>query len=376
MNVTLRKRISKKTSRVTLYLDIYKGYTISINGKSKQEREYIYLKYYLISEPKTAADKQHNKENLKGAEAVRAKYILDIQNETYGFTSKIAKDASLLEYFKKLTLDRYKSEGNYGNWKSALKHLINYCGDQPTFKEIDIRFVEGFKEYLQFKAKTKSEKLLSTNSALSYFNKFRTVINEAFEVGLISSNPVKRVKGIKEEETHREYLTFDELKKLSRTECRYEILKKAFLFSCLTGLRWSDINKLIWKEIHEDNGSYKIHLIQKKTKTVEYTHISEQAVNLLGQRGQPEHRVFHGLKYSSYTNAEITRWTAAAGVTRHITFHCARHTFATLQLTFGTELLTISKLLGHKNLKTTQIYTKIIDEKKQEAVNKIPNISL
>jgi len=93
-------------------------------------------------------------------------------------------------------------------------------------------------------------------------------------------------------------------------------------------------------------------------------------------RGKPDERVFIGLKYSSYSNVELSRWMLKAGITKQITFHCARHTFAVLQLTLGTEIYTLSKMLGHSELKTTQIYAKIVDEKIKEGMNKIPNINL
>ena len=374
MNVVLRKRESKKTDRITLYLDIYKGSSKDSSGKVKSKREYEYLNYYLISSPKTPTEKQHNKDSLKGAEAVRAKRLLEIQNGTYGFANEFKQQTNLIEFFKKLTEERYKSKGNYDNWDSALKHLINYCHVNTTFKDVDTAFIEGFKDYLLAKAKMKSGKLLATNSALSYFNKFRAAINRAFEEGIVNNNPLIRVKGIKQEDTHREYLTLDELKALAKVECRYEILKRAFLFSCLSGLRWSDVQKLTWNEVQEFNGKWRIQFTQKKTKGVEYLDISEQARNYMGNKGQQDERVFASLKYSSYMNVALTQWMLKAGITKPITFHCSRHTFATIQLTLGTDIYTVSKLLGHSELKTTQIYAKIIDEKKQDAVNKIPNL--
>src|SRR5690606_640293 len=153
--------------------------------------------------------------------------------------------------------------------------------------------------------------------------------------------------------------------------------KRAFLFGCLTGLRWSDIQKLKWSEVQKTDNGMRIVFNQKKTKELQYLDISDQAVELLGERkGKPDDRVFVGLQYSAYMNLELKKWVMKAGITKEITFHCSRHTFATLQLTHGTEIYTVSKLLGHKHLQTTEIYSKIIDEKKREAVNKIPNLNI
>jgi len=149
-------------------------------------------------------------------------------------------------------------------------------------------------------------------------------------------------------------------------------LKRAALFSALTGLRFSDIEKLVWGELEyiEGNG-YFIQFKQKKTKGVEMMPISEQAYSLLGERKEPTDKVFEGLTYSAYSNKHLYQWIGGAGITKDITFHCFRHTFATLQLSKGTDIYTVSKMLGHRELKTTQIYAKIIDQTKRDAADKI-----
>ena len=145
------------------------------------------------------------------------------------------------------------------------------------------------------------------------------------------------------------------------------IVKRAALFSALTGLRHSDIQKLTWAEIEEFNGGYRLNFTQQKTKGVEYMPISKQAYQLCGERKDDELLVFAGLPDPSWISKPLERWIKQAGITKHITFHCARHTFATLQLASGTDIYTVSKLLGHTNVKTTQIYAKVVDEKKEKA---------
>ncbi len=369
MNVTLRQRKSNKTDRVTLYLEIYKGYTKGPNGKVKHLRDYEYLDYYLYGNAKSPLQKQHNKEHLKSAEAVKAQRILEIQNGHYGFANRHKSGANFIEYFKNLTEDRLASKGNYGNWNSTLKHLEKYAGTNVTFKDITHEFVEGFKDYLQNKAKMKSGSLLSTNAALSYFNKFRAALNQAYDERIINDNPAKRVKGIKQAETKREYLTIEELKELDKTECRYDVLKRAFLFSCFTGLRWSDIQKITWSNIKKFEDGYRIEFTQTKTKGVEYLDIHPSALKYLNNKNNdPKEKIFARLKYSSYMNVELSKWMMKANITKDITFHCARHSFATVLLTKGVDIYTVSKMLGHRELKTTQIYTKVIDQKKRDAV--------
>ena len=181
-----------------------------------------------------------------------------------------------------------------------------------------------------------------------------------------------RDRSIIPEESERGFLTYDELKALANTPCEIPVLGNAFLFSASTGLRWSDIEKLTWHEVqHSKEMGYYIRFRQKKTKGLETLPFSENAFNLLPKQEPDMDLVFGNLKYSAWYNVKLKQWIMKAGISKNITFHSARHTYATLQLTLGTDIYTVSKLLGHKNISTTQIYAKVIDEKKRVAANKI-----
>lgn len=376
MKIHLRKRQHTKTGKISLFLEIYKGTTTSPDGKVKNLRDYEYLNLYLIDKPKTPIDKQSNKDNLQLAESIKAKRELEIKNGLYGFTNEFKRSTNFIDYFTEQMEKRKQSTGNYGNWDSTLKHLIKFAGTKVSFREIDQNFCENFRDYLKNTAKKSSGQPLSSSSVSSYFLKFRACLKEAVRKKIILSNPAIGVSNPKVKESIREYLTLDELKAIVKAECRYDVLKRAFIFSCLTGLRWSDIQNLKWSELQKTNDGFRITFHQQKTKGLQYLDLSEQSRGYLGEAGSPDERAFTGLKYSSYMNVELSKWMMRAGITKDITFHCARHTFAVLQLTLGTEIFTLSKLLGHSELKTTQIYAKIVDEKKREAVNRIPDITL
>ena len=128
---------------------------------------------------------------------------------------------------------------------------------------------------------------------------------------------------------------------------------------------------MTWKELIKENDHYRINFTQKKTKSVEYMPISEQAYLICGEPGDPDRLVFEGLQDPSWINRPVKVWVKASGIKKHITFHCFRHTYATLQLSKGTDLYTVSKMLGHKKVTTTQIYTKVVDEKKEQAADVI-----
>lgn len=376
MKIHLRQRKQTKGGKISLFLEIYKGTSTGNDGKVKNLRDYEYLNLYLVSKPKTPFDKQHNKETLHLAESIKAKRELEIKNGQYGFSSGFKQNSNFIDYFKAQTEKRLQSVGNYGNWDSTLKHLIKFSGTKVLFREIDSAFCQRFKDYLTNDAKKSNGDNLSSSSVSSYFLKFRACLNMAVNEEVILKSPARQVSIPKAIENKREYLTLDELKAIAKADCRYEVLKRAFLFSCLTGLRWSDVQKLQWSEVQNTNEGWRITFHQQKTKGLQYLDITEQSRAYLGKEGTHDEKVFTGLKYSDYMNTALQRWIMAAGITKQITFHCARHTFAVLQLTLGTEIFTLSKLLGHSELKTTQIYAKIIDEKKREAVNKIPSISI
>lgn len=360
MKVTLRKR--NQGGKTSLYLDYYH------EGKRKTE----YLKLYLDETNPTKESKEVNKKTLQLAESIRAQRQIEIQNGVFGFRDNEKMKASFLSYFQALTEARLESQGNYGNWDSVYKHLEKFAPQGITFGELTPDLVSDFKNYLDKKAKTKSENELSQNSKHSYFNKFKAALKQAFKDGIIPKNPSDTIDGFKQGESERQFLTLEELQACANTECENRQLKTAFIFSCLTGLRWSDIQKLTWSEVqHSNDRGYYIRFKQQKTKGVETLPISDQAFEMLGERTGEKDRVFIGLKYSAWHNLKLQQWVMKAGISKTITFHCARHTYATLQLTMGTDIYTVSKLLGHRELKTTQVYAKIIDDKKKEAANKI-----
>lgn len=197
-------------------------------------------------------------------------------------------------------------------------------------------------------------------------------MKQAYKDGYLQTDLNAKIEPVKQADTRREVLTIEELNSLVKTECKNPLLKRAALFSALTGLRHSDVIKLVWDEIeYINNEGYILKITTQKTKSVENIPISEQAFNLLGERKEPTKKVFEGLKYSAYENKLLYQWIEAAGITKDIKFHCFRHTYAVLQLSKGTQITTLQKLLTHKDLKTTMIYAKVLDQTKREATEKI-----
>jgi integrase len=368
MNISVRQRPSKKQT-AKLYLDFY------IPGSSKK-RTGKTLDLYVFKDPKTKDERRVNKEMYAQAERIKAAEILRYSSDVNGWNNQ-KEDIYFIPYFRKIAETKKNSNSNYSVWVSAINLFEKYYPKDILIKSIDITFIEKFKQYLKTKAFTKSGKLIATNTSVSYFNKFLATLNYAFQDKHINDNISKRVKSIKTDEVVREYLSHKEIQKLMQTDCKNPMLKKAFLFSCLTGLRFSDIDNLEWKKIKHDPETDKTTLSfrQLKTRGLEKITLSKDSIKFLPERRDAEDKVFRGLKYSALNNWKLTEWVLRAEITKVITFHCARHTYAILQLENGTDIFTLKNLLGHKDLKTTMVYAKVVDKKVEEAADAIPSLN-
>ena len=362
--VRLRQR-AMASGRVSLYLDIY------FRGR----RSYEYLRLYLVPE-RTAADRESNRRALELAEAVRAKRLIELRNGEYGFGGPSGADTGFAAYFGSLAAEREArgSAATARNWRMCLNHLKAYDRRLGSLRLSDItaEWARGFRSFLS--GGGGGRRPLAPGSQSAYFDIFRACVNSAFREGLLRSNPLRAVPGIRKREAVRTYLTVGELKALAGTPCGRDIVRRSFLFSCLTGLRSSDIAKLRWGEAREQGGYTRLVFSQRKTGGLEYLDIAPEAAALMGPRGGDGDLPFAGMPCASAANAVLRRWCAAAGIGKHITFHCGRHTFATMMLSLGADIYTVSRLLGHRDLKTTQIYAKVVDRAKRDAVSRIPSI--
>jgi integrase len=394
--VTLREK-PISGNRLSLYLDFYPAITDPKTGKptrrhflgmhvyapirttrrkkgKKEEEIHVYSDETTLNDLYT----RHNEETRNIAEAItlrkqnelnKPEIYTEFEKERLRAIEQGEKD--FLEYFGRLA-DKRKTS-NYDNWVSAQRHLITFANGSLRFADLTEAFCNDFKEYLLNTKSNRSDKAtLSQNSAVSYFNKLKAALKQAYRDGYLQTDLNAKIEPIKQQETQRSFLAIEEVNRLIKTECNNLLLKRAALFSALTGFRFSDIQNLSWEKLeYVDGDGHFIRFRQVKTGLEELMPISEQAYELLGERKRDTDKVFEGLTYSAHENRHLHQWVKAAGISKHITFHCFRHTYATLQLSEGTPIYTISKMLGHRELKTTQIYAKVMDKAKREATDKI-----
>lgn len=370
MKVTLRKK-EIANNKQALYLDFYPAISNPETGKFTR-REFLGL--YIYNKPTRPVDKNHNKETLALAKNIVAKRQLSIQAEDYGFLKKDNGKQDFLNYFKTLA-DKHKEKagGDKNNWLSVYGHLSNFTKGLCSVKDISEAFCRQFKEYLlNAKPLVESKQKLANNSLVGYFNIFKRAIKIAAQEKVLQEDFASNISAIKKTETKREYFTLEELRKLAKAACDLPVMKNAALFSALTGLRYGDIEKLMWSEVYgNENEGYLIRFTQKKTKGVETLPISIDAYVLMGEKKGSSEKIFVPLLYSAWQNQKLQEWVYRAEIYKKVTFHSFRHTFATIQISLGTDIYTVSKMLGHRDLHTTQIYAKIIDKTKREAANKI-----
>ena len=284
-------------------------------------------------------------------------------------------EQDFIEYFKKITYSRHpnSSDSIIVNWNRVAALLEIFSENKPIpFSTISVKWMEEFKMFLLTAPQGGSKKgPISQNTASTYFSIIKAGLKQAFIDEYLTVDISEKVKNIPTKESRREVLTIEEVNKLANTPCSNNVLRRASFFSILTGLRHCDIQELKWGQIVRHNDSWRINFDQEKTDGVEYTPISDQAYEMCGERRDPDRLVFEGLMNPSWINRPVKKWIEAAGITKHITFHCFRHSYATLQLTNGTDIFTVSKMLGHTNVKTTQIYAKVVDAKKEQAAKAI-----
>lgn len=377
--VKLRSKELKNGNK-SLYLNIYR------NGS----RHYEFLKLYLVK-GNTPEIRTRNENTLRAANAVKAERIMEIADSAAGITKSAHRGkmllSELLDNYLKYSMDHGCSNSREHTIMGANKHVMKIANKNHysniAVKDVGKDFCVGFADYLINEAVVNHpncNKRLTSNTQRSYFDHLTTVFNYAVQNDIIDINPTTKVPSHlkpKLQREVREYLVVDELERLIRTPCKKEELKRMFLFSCFTGLRASDVTGLRWGEIVEDdNGGLEVCKIMKKTAQRVTVPLSKPAMNFLPikKEGTSQFDYVYSLRDIRNMTSHIVEWAKDAGIKKHVTFHVARHTFATLVLTQGADIYTVSKLLGHSDVSVTQRYAKVIDKKKTEATHLLDNV--
>lgn len=360
---------------ISVYLDIYQ------NGR----RFYDFLKLYLKPEINEEA-KRSNKKNMELAESIKAQKIIQLNTSAHGLSNQKERSKILLrDYIRNFA--KTKGKSTMQNLNSLAYHLERYKETDIQMGKIDKYYIMDFIEYLEDAKIAHTERnkgrKLSRNSQAMYFKCLKMTLDEAVADDIIPSNPIlsikKKYRPSGEKAPRREFLTEEELKRFADTDFPNDLLKRAFMIGCLTGLRHCDIRQMKWANVGVlKNGVECISVIQEKTDEPVDIPLNDNIRKWLPEQGNASKRdlVFAGLITLGRSNELLPKWAEKAGISKHLTFHVSRHTFAVLAIANGIDIYTVSKLLGHQNIAVTQIYTEVLNSAKADAMQKMNNINV
>jgi integrase len=362
MSVQLRKKACAG-GKQSYYLDIYHN----------NERHYEFLKLYQFR-AKTEDQKNKNDEIKLLAESIRAKRELELQAREYDYIPAFKKNIDFVAYYDKFVNDYTHKDKRIVKYSfHHFKLFLNGkgLGDSLNAKLLTEDICRQYREYL--------ETAVNGETICNYFTKFKKVINKAFEDNIIKTDFAKKIKNTKDEGLKKQILNFEEIQLLAHAYCGSDNVKRAFLFSLFTGLRFVDVKALKWNNIQNDRLTITQEKTKHKSKNATLTmDLNNSAIKLIGERGKNDENVFN---LPSHTGClkDLKVWVKKAGISKHITWHCARHSFAVNLLdsdVVGADIKTVSSLLGHSGLKHTEKYLHVIDKRKKEAINRLPEINI
>ena len=350
----------------SLYLDIY------VNGK----RSYEFLKLYLIPETNPQA-KVQNENTMRAANTIKLNRILEITNNKAGLKNTSIRAKILLKDWME-TFRQAQEQKGVKDQKLIHNtvHALTAYNINVAMRDVNRDYIIGLTNFLRNDYRSPRGKKLKDYSVLNYLGCLRNALNMAVREDVIADNPIMKLSAqdkVKAPESQREYLTVEEVQQLEATDSPYPHIKQAFLFACYTGLRCSDVRTITWGKIVKDGEKYRLHTVMFKTKRPFYIPLSKKAMQWMPERGDKtdDDLIFENIPVQVNTKLYLQPWLDRAGITKPITFHCSRHTFGTMMLTLGADIYTTSKLMGHTKVEVTQMYAKIINKKKDDAVSLI-----
>lgn len=365
-NVTLREK-PLANGNISLYLDIYR------DGVRVKE----YLKLYIVAKPKDKDERAANKETLRLAEEIRAARQSELNHSAFGLISPVKQRVYLYDYFEKYIEAYTKKDirmitGAFERFKDFMTQEHPHRKEQIRFDELTPEMIKGFVDYLQSHSRGEG--------ALGYYQRFKKVINSAVEKNIIHKSPCAGIRCIVDENSlKKDVLSVEEIQQLAQTPYQNTEVRRAFLFCLYAGLRYCDVVDLKYSNV--DYSGKRIRFEQDKTKghsknSVVVIPLSQTLLSFIGPKPEKDDYIFHLPSHTGCLKA-LRTWVARAGIDKHITWHCARHSLAVNLLgEYHVDIKTVASLLGHSGLKHTEKYTRAVDALKEKAINSLPEINI
>lgn len=374
--------------RESLFLDYYFGYQMVYSERldkqvARKDRKREFLKLYLWQAPRTPLERQQNKETMELAKRIRFERGQELLENVEGYRLKKKSDINFLDYFRAY-IDKYTKK-DIRMVEIALKRFIDFLNDTPEYskyvkrikpEQITKDMVEDFTEYLQGRSVGEGAK--------SIYARFKKVIKYAIEHDVMVKNPCTGISiKVDDQQLRKEVLSPEEIQQLIATHYEHENpnIRRAFILCLYCGLRFCDVKDLTFANVDHSNKLLKFE--QSKTKGHSASSgvvipLNDGILKLIGEPSDPDKRdevIFPLPSYEMCLKA-LRHWVKRAGINKHISWHCGRHSFAVNILNNGANIKTVASLLGHSGLKHTEKYTRAIDSLKEAAINSLPELKL
>ena len=382
MKFTIEKRINRNKTKYHLRITTFKGYK-TIKGVRKQDKSTEKTGLFLWVNSKGSEQNKENKEAERKIKIEIDKKRLEFDSGLYNIYNPDNRKINFTEYWldwadKHCSNERKRS--NFSQFKTSLKHFKEFAGDKLMIGDIDFNLCEGFIRHLCKEAiKHSNGKPLKTSSINTFYKKFDLVVWSLYNKGLLVGThpaPRKLLNIPKIIQKKKEYLTIDEIKTLDYMECSNEIYAKAFLFCCWVGCRSGDLANLKWKDIRLENGKTYVYYVMQKGDDPTKVPLMTNALELMGDRKNDNELVFPHFTYHGTNNEKLYAWLKMSGINKDLCFHSSKASFITnmIRITKGNVEMT-QRLVGHKDIRTTQGYNKLTNEGKEDAINALQKAS-
>lgn len=374
--------------RESLFLDYYFGYQMTYDEQSgrqvaRKDRKREYLSLYLWQAPRTPIERQQNKETLELAKKIRFERGQQLLENMEGYRLRKNRDINFLDYFQGY-IDGYTKK-DVRMFDLALRRFVDFLNATDEYRKFANRIkpeqitrdmVEAYTEYLQ--ARSVGE------GAKSIYARFKKVVKYAVEHDVMVKNPCMGIV-IKadDQQLKKDVLSVEEIQQLITTHCDNQNpnIRRAFIFCLYCGLRYCDVKDLTFANVDYSNRLLRFE--QSKTKGHSASSgvvipLNDGLLKLIGtpEGQQDRNALIFPLPSYEMCLKSLRRWVKRAGIDKHISWHCARHSFAVNILNNGANIKTVASLLGHSGLKHTEKYTRAIDSLKEAAINSLPELKL
>ena len=355
MKVKLRTQEQK--GRIYFYTDIFYGYVTDTNGKKKPKRKRKSLELSYPVNCTNPFDRKQKKEAIRLADLKVLKLETEFHSDKAGLGKSYMSETNFFEFFENHLNNTKMTMNNRNGYENVISKLIAYRGRYTLINQVDYEYCKGFGQFLVNGTK-KDGNPLSSSTIDSYYKKLTIICKELVSQGILRKNPAIAVKLPKVTHKRKEVLSKEEIKLLMDVDCKIKVLKQYFIFSIFTGIDNATCQELRWKNYVVEDGIHKLKFTRTKTNHSYGFPLSENAVDWLNKfdRKSDDDKIFIGLTYGGHQNNMLLFWLKDVGIKKHITPHCARHTFAYHYYKKTKDLFTVMNIMAHKDVSTTQRY--------------------